>query len=153
VGTSSFLFRDLGSNIYFLTYSHLRKSSLLESAFSFRSVSSVVPLRKLFSDISAFQAAKDVSTSQGKLVKLFSRIGYYLFRRPEIYTGVSPTTAMADINVEIMVKVLGSQQRKIHRGRLSVLVSRRFYDSVASAPRSRGRGSYGLYCCYWSISQ
>ena len=47
----------------------------------------MVPLRRVFSEIPAFQAAKDVSTSQDKLVELFGRIAYF-FRRLEIYTGV-----------------------------------------------------------------
>ena len=83
VSTSSFLVQDLGSNICSLSYSHLRKSSLLASAFFFRSVSSVVPLRRLFSDITAFQAAKDVSTSRDKLVEPFNQTEYF-FRRLDL---------------------------------------------------------------------
>jgi len=88
----------------------------------------MVPLRRLFSDIQTFQAAKDVSTSQDNLVELFNRIGYF-FRRLEIYTGVPPTTAMTDIIVEIMVKIitiLGIATKEIQRGRLSELIPRRF---------------------------
>jgi len=124
-GHLSFLFLDLGSNIYLLTYSHLQKSSLLASAFFVRSVSSVIPLRSLFSDIPPFQAAKDVSTSQDKLVEPFNRIGHF-FRWLEIYSGVSPTTTITDIIVETMVKVmtiLGIAAKEIHRGQLSELFS------------------------------
>jgi hypothetical protein len=67
-----------------------------------------------------------VSTSQAKLVELFNRIGYF-FRRLEIYTKVSPTPAMTDIIVEIMVKVitiLGIATKEMQRGRLSELVAR-----------------------------
>jgi hypothetical protein len=82
-------------------------------------------------DIQILQAAKDVSTSQEKLVELFNRIGYF-FRRLEIYTSVPPTPAMTDIIVEIMVRVimiLGVATREMQGGRLSELISRfGFYD-------------------------
>jgi len=84
----------------------------------------MVPLRRLFSDIQTFQAAKDVSTCQDKLVELFNRIGYF-FRRLEIYIEVPPTTAMTDIIVEIMVKVitiLGIATKEVQRGRLSEFI-------------------------------
>lgn len=91
-GHLSFLFLDLGSNINLLTYSHLRKSSLLASAFFVRSLSSIIPLCSLFSDIPPFQAAKDVSTSQDKLVEPFNRIRYF-FRRValarDLYRGLT----------------------------------------------------------------
>jgi hypothetical protein len=51
------------------------------------------------------QAAKDASASQDKLIELFNRIERF-FRRLEIYTGITPTTAMTDIVIEIMVEVL-----------------------------------------------
>jgi hypothetical protein len=79
-----------------------------------------------YSDIQILQAAKDMSTSQGKLVELFNRIGYF-FRRLEIYTKVPPTPAMTDIIMEIMVKVitiLGTATKEMQRGRLSELVLR-----------------------------
>ena len=88
----------------------------------------MVPLRRLFSDIQIFQAVKDVSTSQDKLVELFNRIGHF-FRRLEIYIEVPPTTAMTDIIVEVMVKVimiLGIATKEIQCGRLSELVPPRF---------------------------
>jgi hypothetical protein len=49
--------------------------------------------------------AKDASASQDKLIDAFNRIEHF-FRRLEIYTGITPTTAMTDMIVEIMVEVL-----------------------------------------------
>ena len=51
------------------------------------------------------QAANDMSASQEKLTNLFNRIECF-FHRLEIYTGITPTTAMTDIIIEIMVEVL-----------------------------------------------
>ena len=79
-------------------------------------------------DVQLSQAAKDVSTSQDKLIELFSRIGYF-FRRLDIYTGIPPTREMTEIIVEIMVKVitiLGIATKEMRRGRLSELIPRRF---------------------------
>jgi hypothetical protein len=76
-------------------------------------------------DIQILQAAKDVNTSQEKLVELFNRIGYF-FRRLEIYSGIPLTTAMADVIVEIMVRVimiLGIATKEMQGGRLSELIS------------------------------
>ncbi|KAH9984874.1 hypothetical protein BJV77DRAFT_145505 [Russula vinacea] len=53
----------------------------------------------------AGQAAKYSSTNQEKLIDLFNRIERY-FRRLEIYIGITPTTAMKEIVVDIMVEVL-----------------------------------------------
>ena len=57
-------------------------------------------------------------SSRDKLIELFNRIEHF-FRRLEIYTGITPTTAMTDIIIEIMVEVLAilaiasySRQRK-----------------------------------------
>ena len=72
-------------------------------------------------DVKVPQAAKDVSTSQDKLVELFNRIEYF-FRRLDIYTRIPPTTEMTDIIVEIMVKVitiLGIATKEMQRARLS----------------------------------
>jgi hypothetical protein len=74
------------------------------------------------------QAAKDTNASQDKLIELFSRIEHF-FRRLEIYTGITPTTAMRDMIVDIMVEVLtilGIATKEVKRGRLSELMSRRF---------------------------
>jgi hypothetical protein len=79
-------------------------------------------------DTHGSQAAKDASASREKLVELFNRIERY-FRRLEIYTGITPTTAMTDIIIEIMVEVitiLAIATKEVKRGRLSELMSRRF---------------------------
>ncbi|KAH9990149.1 hypothetical protein BJV77DRAFT_629677 [Russula vinacea] len=65
-------------------------------------------------------AAKDASASQDKLIELFNRVERF-FLRLEIYTSITPTSAMADIIIEIMVEVLailaiGTKDAK--RGRL-----------------------------------
>ena len=67
------------------------------------------------------QAAKDASSSKDKLVELFDRIEHF-FGRLEIYTSTTPTTAMKDIIVEIMVEVLtilGIATKEVKRGGLS----------------------------------
>ena len=51
------------------------------------------------------QAAKDVSASEEALADLFERIENF-FKRLESYTEVTPTNAMTDIIVKIMVEVL-----------------------------------------------
>jgi hypothetical protein len=74
------------------------------------------------------QAAKDASASSDKLTELFNRIERF-FGRLEIYTGVTPTTAMSDIIIEIMVEVLtilGIATKEVKRGRLSELMLYRF---------------------------
>ena len=74
------------------------------------------------------QAAKDTGASHDKLVDLFNRIEHF-FRRLEIYTGVTPTTAMTDIAVEIMVEILtilAIATKEMKRGRLSELISSKF---------------------------
>ena len=71
------------------------------------------------------QAAQDATASQDKLIKIFNRIEHF-FRRLEIYTGVTPTMAMTDIVVEIMVEVLtilAIATKELKRGRLSELIS------------------------------
>jgi hypothetical protein len=74
------------------------------------------------------QAVKDASASQDKLIELFNRIERF-FHRLEIYTSITPTTAMTDIVVEIMVEVLtilAIATKEVKRGRLSELISHRF---------------------------
>jgi hypothetical protein len=54
---------------------------------------------------------------------VFNRIGRF-FHRLEIYTSISPTMAMTDVIVEIMVEVLtilGIATEEAQRGRLSEL--------------------------------
>ncbi len=82
-------------------------------------------------DIEGRQAAKDASGIRDKLIEIFSRIEHF-FRRLEIYTGITPTTAMADMIVEIMVEVLrilGVMTKEVKRGRLSELILQLFYPS------------------------
>jgi hypothetical protein len=74
------------------------------------------------------QAAKDVNASQDKLIDIFNRIERF-FHRLEIYTGLTPTTAMRDIIIEIMVevlKILAIATEEVNRGRLSELRLHRF---------------------------
>jgi hypothetical protein len=55
---------------------------------------------------------------------MFNRIERF-FHRLEIYTSVSPTMAMSNVIVEIMVEVLtilGIATKEMKRGRLSELV-------------------------------
>ena len=78
-------------------------------------------------DTHGSQAAKDASASQNKLIELFNRIERF-FSRLEIYTGITPTAAMTDIIIEIMVEiliVLGIATKEVKRGRFSELMSRR----------------------------
>jgi hypothetical protein len=68
--------------------------------------------------------AKDASSSKDKLLELFNRIERF-FGRLEIYTSITPTTAMKDVIIEIMVEVLtilGIATKEVKRGRLSELM-------------------------------
>jgi hypothetical protein len=79
-------------------------------------------------DSDGSQAVKDTSARQDKLIELFNRIEHF-FRRLEIYTGITPTAAMTDIVVEIMVEVLtilGIATKEVKRGRFSELTSCQF---------------------------
>ena len=79
-------------------------------------------------DVQDFQAAKDTGASQDKLVDIFNRIEHF-FRRLEVYTGITPSTAMRDMIIEIMVEVLtilAIATKEVKRGQLSELMSRRF---------------------------
>jgi hypothetical protein len=101
--------------------------SLRASAFSSWLVSFVASLQPILTHHGS-QAAKDASASQDKLIDLFNRTERF-FRRLEIYTGITPTTAMTDIIIEIMVEVLvilAIATKEVKRGRLSELMSRRF---------------------------
>ena len=74
------------------------------------------------------QAANDASASHDKLIDLFNRIEHF-FRRLEIYTNVTPTNAMLDMVIEIMVEVLtivAIATKEMKRGRFSELISRRY---------------------------
>ena len=75
-------------------------------------------------DIEGPQAAKDASASRDKLIEMFNRMERF-FHRLEIYTNISPTMAMSNMIVEIMVEVLtilGIATKEMKRGRLSELV-------------------------------
>jgi hypothetical protein len=85
-------------------------------------------LRKLSILTPGSQAAKDASTSQEKIIDIFNRIEHF-FRRLEIYTVLTPTTAMTGMIVEIMVEVLtilAIATKEVDRGPLSELISRVF---------------------------
>src|SRR5260370_2028191 len=67
------------------------------------------------------QAAKDARAIRDKLIDLFSSIERF-FQRLEIYTGITPTTAMTEIIVDIMVEgltILAIATKEVKRGRLS----------------------------------
>jgi hypothetical protein len=70
------------------------------------------------------QAAKDATAVQDKLIDIFNRIELF-FHRLEIYTSITPTTAMTNVIVQIMVEVLTilaiATEAKL--GRLSELIS------------------------------
>ena len=74
------------------------------------------------------QAVKDTSSSKDKLIDLFNRIERF-FGRLEIYTSITPTTAMTAIIIDIMAEVLtilGIATKEAKRGQLSELASSRF---------------------------
>jgi hypothetical protein len=74
------------------------------------------------------QAVNNTSASQDKLVELFSRIERF-FSRLEIYTDITPTTAMTAIIIDIMVEILSIlaiATKEVKNGRLSELMSHRF---------------------------
>ena len=89
---------------------------------SFRSVPSL-PCVTHF-DTEGLQASKDASATPNNLIDTFNRIERF-FRRVEMYTGVTPTTAMTDLIVEIMVEVLtmlAIVTKEVKRGRFSEFV-------------------------------
>jgi hypothetical protein len=68
----------------------------------------------------------DPSASRDKLIDALNRIERF-FHRLDIYIGITPTTAMTDMIVEIMVEVLtilGIATKEVKRGRFSELMSR-----------------------------
>ena len=83
-----------------------------------------LPLCRLF-DAPGSQAAKDASASHDKLIELFNRVEHF-FCRLDVYTGITPTTAMTDLIIEIMMEVLtilAIATKELKRGRLSELIS------------------------------
>jgi len=74
------------------------------------------------------QAAKNARASHDKLTEIFSRIEHF-FHRLEIYTGITPTPAMTNIIVDIMVEVLtilAIATKEVNLGRLSEWMLCRF---------------------------
>ena len=74
------------------------------------------------------QAAKDARASRDKLIDLFNSIERF-FQRLEVYTGITPTTAMTDIVVDIMAEVLSilaMATKEVKRGRMSESMLCRF---------------------------
>ena len=62
---------------------------------------------------------------EDKLIEIFNRIERF-FQRLEIYTGITPTTAMTSMIVDIMVEVLtilGIVTKEVKRGRFSELMT------------------------------
>jgi hypothetical protein len=83
----------------------------------------MVPFATYF-DTHDSQVAKDASSIKDKLIDLFNRIERF-FGRLEIYTSITPTTAMKDIIIEIMVEVLtilAIATKEVKRGRFSELL-------------------------------
>lgn len=81
------------------------------------------------SDAHGPQAAKDATVSHDKLIDLFNRVERF-FRRLESYTRITPTTAMTEMIIEIMVEVLNVlaiATKEVKCGRLSKLISRARY--------------------------
>ena len=67
------------------------------------------------------QAAKNARASRDKLIDLFSGVERF-FQRLEIYTVITPTTAMTDIIVDIVAEILtilAIAMKEAKRGRLS----------------------------------
>ncbi|KAI0263498.1 hypothetical protein BGY98DRAFT_1192421 [Russula aff. rugulosa BPL654] len=79
------------------------------------------PANIIFTGIGVLlMAAKDARASRDKLIDLFSGIERF-FQRLEIYTGITPTTAMTNITVDIMVEILtilAIATKEAKRGRL-----------------------------------
>jgi hypothetical protein len=72
------------------------------------------------------QAAKDASASQDRIIELFNRIEHF-FGRLEIYIGITPTAAMTDIIIKIMVEVLtilAIATKEVKRGRLKKYIKK-----------------------------
>ncbi|KAF8494961.1 hypothetical protein F5888DRAFT_613384 [Russula emetica] len=79
------------------------------------------PANIIFTGIGVLlSATKDVRASRDKLIDLFNSIERF-FQRLDIYTGITPTTAMTNIIVDIMVEVLSilaMATKEVKRGRL-----------------------------------
>ncbi|KAF8487223.1 hypothetical protein DFH94DRAFT_841588 [Russula ochroleuca] len=79
------------------------------------------PANAIFAGIGVLLfAAKDARASRDRLIDLFNRIEGF-FRRLEIYAGITPTTAMRDIIIKIMIEILSIlaiATNELKRGRL-----------------------------------
>jgi hypothetical protein len=67
-----------------------------------------------------------VSAGRDKLIDILNRIERFFHRLEIYYTGITPTAAMTDMVVEIMVEVLtilGIATKEVNRGRFSELMS------------------------------
>jgi hypothetical protein len=76
-------------------------------------------------DAEGSQVAKDASASRDKLIDIFNRIERF-FHRLEVYTSITPTMAMTNVIVDIMVEILtivGIVTKEVKRGRFSELKS------------------------------
>ena len=121
------IFREVCAQHFLFRHSLQQTQYLRALVFSSLSVSFIISLCSLIDPLGP-QAAKYTGASHDKLVDVFNRIEHF-FRRLEIYTGVTPTTAMTDIIVEILVEVLtilAVATKEVKRGRFSESISRRF---------------------------
>ena len=90
-------------------------------------MSLAVPLHDPF-QYPVSQATNDVRASQDRLTDLFNSTKRF-FERLETYIGITPTTAMTSIIVDIMVEVLiilAMATKEAKRGRLSESMLCRF---------------------------
>jgi hypothetical protein len=88
-------------------------------------------------DTHGSQAAKNASSSRDKLIDLFNRIEHF-FGRLEIYTGITPTTAMRVIIIDIMVEVLtilGIVTKEVKSGGLGELMPHRLHFLINTSFR------------------
>ena len=122
VNISQFPYNIFESNFYPFTFQAFPPANIIFTGIG------VLLLVRVFRDslacpilIPVTQAAKDARASRDKLIDLFNCIERF-FQRLEIYTGITPTTAMTDIIVDIMAEVLtilGIATKEVKRGRLS----------------------------------
>ena len=116
--------KNFSSNIRFSGIPSSKRNLYWHWRSPFGRYPSSLPLCRLF-DTPCSQAAKDASASHDKLIELFNRIEHF-FRRLDVYTGITPTTAMTDLIIEIMMEVLtilAIATKELKRGRLSELIS------------------------------
>jgi hypothetical protein len=119
--------KSFGSNICFLGITFSERNLCGHWGSPFGQCPSWFACADCF-DTHGSQAVKDANASRDKLNELFNRIEHF-FRRLEIYTGVTPTMAMTDIVIEIMVEVLtilGIATKEVKLGRFSELRSHKF---------------------------